>query len=211
MTTTTTQTQSGTPRRLTAKGEATRARIVEAASGLVFLHGVGRTGVEDVQREAGVSASQLYHYFGDKQTLMRAVIAHQTAEVLAAQQPELAALDTFDALDRWRDRLVALQRARHCIGGCPIGSIAAEMADEDPEARADLVESFEQWEAPLRAGLGAMRERGALRTDADPDRLALALLAAVQGGLLLTQTRRTTVPLETAVDAVLELIRGYAA
>ncbi|RYZ31660.1 MAG: TetR/AcrR family transcriptional regulator [Propionibacteriaceae bacterium] len=206
----TTTTRSSAPRRLTAKGEATRARIVEAASGLVFAHGVTRTGVEDVQREAGVSASQLYHYFGDKQTLMRAVIAHQTEAVLAAQQPELDALDTFEALGRWRDRLVTLQRSRHCAGGCPIGSIAAEIADDDPEARADLVAGFEQWEAPLRSGLATMRDRGVLRDDADPDRLALALLAALQGGLLLTQTRRTTLPLETALDAMIELIGSYA-
>lgn len=211
MSTATPNRPASAPRRLTAKGEATRARIVRAAADLVLVHGVTRTGVEDVQREAGVSASQLYHYFGDKQTLMRAVIAHQTTEVLAAQQPELDALDDFDALERWRDRLVALQRARHCVGGCPIGSIAAEVADDDPDARADLAEGFEQWEAPLRSGLATMRDRGVLRADADPDRLALALLAAVQGGLVLTQTRRSTVPLETAVDAVLELIRGYAA
>jgi AcrR family transcriptional regulator len=198
-------------RRLTAKGEATRARIVEAASELVFQHGVTRTGVEDVQREAGVSASQLYHYFGDKQTLMRAVIARQTAEVLAAQQPELDALNSFEALDRWRDRLVALQRARHCVGGCPIGSIATEIADDDPDARADLVDGFEQWESPLRTGLAGMRDQGILRDDTDTDRLALALLAAVQGGLVLTQTRRTTVPLETALDVALELVRSYRA
>lgn len=210
MTTATSRTRTAAPRRLTAKGESTRARIVEAASGLVFAHGVTRTGVEDVQREAGVSASQLYHYFGDKQTLMRAVIAHQTVAVLAAQQPELAALDSFEALGRWRDRLVTLQRSRNCAGGCPIGSIAAEMADDDPGARADLVDGFEQWEAPIRSGLATMRERAILREDTDTDRLALALLAALQGGLLLTQTRRTTTPLETALDTTIELIRSYA-
>lgn len=44
-------------RRLTAKGRATRARIVGAAADLVFAQGVARTRVEDVQRRAGVSAS----------------------------------------------------------------------------------------------------------------------------------------------------------
>lgn len=207
---TATTSRTSPPRRLTAKGEATRARIVEAASALVFAHGVSRTGVEDVQRAAGVSASQLYHYFDDKQTLMRAVIAHQTAAILAAQQPELDALDSFEALQRWRDRLVTLQRSRHCAGGCPIGSIAAEIADDDPRARQELVDGFEQWEAPLRSGLAAMRDRGLLRADADTDRLALALLASLQGGLVLTQTRRTTVPLETALDCTIELIRCHA-
>ena len=128
-------TSRSAPRRLTAKGEATRARIVEAASALVFAHGVTRTGVEDVQREAGVSASQLYHYFGDKQTLMRAVIAHQTDAILVAQRPVLDELDSFAALEQWRDLLVDMQEQRHCAGGCPIGSIAAELAEDHPLAR----------------------------------------------------------------------------
>ena len=53
-----------------------------------------------------------------------------------------------------------------------------------------------------------MHGRGAVRKDADPDRLATALLAAVQGGLLLTQIRRNTKPLEAAVDAMLDHIES---
>lgn len=203
---------AGSPasRKFTAKGTLTRARIIEAAAGLVFARGIARTGIEDVQLRAGVSASQMYHYFTDKDDLIRAVIAHQTDGVLAAQRPVLDELDSFEALNRWRDLLIDLQEQRHCVGGCPIGSIAAELADNDPHARADLVESFERWEAPIRAGLARMRDRGDLRPDTDTDALALALLAALQGGLLLTQTRRNTAPLRTGLDAVLAHIRTYA-
>ena len=204
--------QQGLPptRKFTAKGTLTRARIIDAAAELVFAHGVARTGIEDVQLRAGVSASQLYHYFTDKDDLIRAVIAHQTDGILAAQRPVLDELDSFEALDRWRDLLIDLQEQRDCVGGCPIGSIAAELADNDPRARADLVDSFERWEAPIRAGLARMRERGDLRPDTDTDALALALLAALQGGLLLTQTRRDTMPLRTGLGAVLAHIRTYA-
>ena len=197
-------------RKFTAKGLATRARIVAAASELVFAHGVAHTGIEDVQQQAGVSASQLYHYFTDKDDLIRAVIAHQTDGILAAQRPVLDELDSFDALHRWRDLLVDLQEQRNCVGGCPIGSIAAELAENDPHARADLVDSFERWEAPIREGLARMRTRGDLRPDTDTDALALALLVALQGGLLLTQTRRNTTPLRTGLDAVLTHIHTYA-
>jgi TetR/AcrR family transcriptional repressor of nem operon len=198
-------------RKFTAKGLATRARIVSAAAELVFAHGVARTGIEDVQRQAGVSASQMYHYFTDKDDLIRAVIAHQTEGILEAQRPELDELDSFAALERWRDLLIDLQEKRHCAGGCPIGSIAAELADDDPHARADLAAGFERWEAPIRAGLARMRSRGDLRPDADTDALALALLAVLQGGLLLTQTRRNTTPLRIGLDTVLAHIRTYAA
>ena len=192
-----------TASRLTPKGRATRARIVEAASDLVFAHGVARTSVEDVQQAAGVSASQLYHYFGDKQTLIRSVIAHQADAVIQAQQPWLGQLDSVDGLMAWRDALVALQVSRSCAGGCPIGSIAAEVADDDPVARVDLAEGYERWEHHIRQGLRSMHARGELTADADPDRLALALLAALQGGLVLTQTRRDPTPLAVALDVVI--------
>jgi TetR/AcrR family transcriptional repressor of nem operon len=198
-------------RKFTAKGLATRTRIISAAAELVFAHGVARTGIEDVQQQAGVSASQMYHYFTDKNDLIRAVIAHQTDGILAAQRPVLDELDTFAALERWRDLLIDMQEKRHCVGGCPIGSIAAELADDDPHARADLAAGFERWEAPIRAGLARMRARGDLRPDTDTDALALALLVALQGGLLLTQTRRNTEPLRAGLDTVLAHIRTYAA
>jgi TetR/AcrR family transcriptional repressor of nem operon len=206
----TVQPKPSADRKFTAKGTLTRARIIEAAAELVFAHGVARTGIEDVQLRAGVSASQLYHYFADKDDLIRAVIAHQTDGILAAQRPVLDELDSFDALERWRDLLIDLQEQRNCVGGCPIGSIAAELADNDPRARADLVDGFERWEAPIRAGLARMRERGDLRPDTDTNALALALLTALQGGLLLTQTRRNTTPLRAGLDAVLAHIRTHA-
>ncbi len=198
-------------RKFTAKGVATRTRIISAAADLVFAHGVARTGIEDVQQQAGVSASQMYHYFADKNDLIRAVIAHQTDGILAAQRPVLDELDSFAALERWRDLLIDMQEERHCVGGCPIGSIAAEIADDDPHSRADLAAGFERWEAPIRAGLARMRARGDLRPDTDTETLALALLAALQGGLLLTQTRRNTTPLRAGLDTVLAHIRTHAA
>ncbi len=195
---------------LTAKGRATRERIVASAAGLMFERGVAGTSTDDVQAAAGVSASQLYHYFGDKNALVRAVVGYQTEAVLAGQAALLGRLDSLAALRRWRDAVVALQRDRSCAGGCPIGSLASELAEGDPDARADLAAGFGRWEAAIRDGLTAMRERAELRADAEPEQLALATLAALQGGLLLTQVRRETAALEAALDAMLEHIGSYA-
>jgi TetR/AcrR family transcriptional regulator, transcriptional repressor for nem operon len=192
--------------RLTRKGRATRSRIVAAASELMFLRGVAGTSTDDVQQAAGVSTSQIYHYFRDKTALVRAVIAYQTEQILDAQQPLLGRLDSMEALRAWRDLLVDLQRERQCEGGCPIGSMAGELSETCPEMRPDLVEGFGRWEAGIRDGLRAMHDRGDLKAEADPDELALATLAALQGGLLLTQVRRETAPLEAALDTVLNHI-----
>jgi TetR/AcrR family transcriptional regulator, transcriptional repressor for nem operon len=56
-----------------------------------------------------------------------------------------------------------------------------------------------------------MTGNGTLRPETDPGRLALALLAAVQGGLLLAQSQHTTDALEAALDTVIAHIRDHAA
>jgi TetR/AcrR family transcriptional repressor of nem operon len=192
--------------RFTRKGLATRERIVAAAAQLIQERGVAGTTTEDVREAAGVSSSQLYHYFTDKMELVRAVIAYQTDAVLGAQAKFLGHLDSIQSMRDWRNLLVRIQRGLRCEGGCPLGTLSSEVVEMAPEFRMDLDRAFASWEGGIRSGLRAMHQRGELNKSADPDRLATALLAAVQGGLLLTQLRRTTKPLEAAVDVMIDHI-----
>jgi len=194
--------------RFTAKGMATRSRIVESAAALMFENGVAGTSIEDVQKKASVSASQLYHYFGDKSSLVRSVIAFQTEAVLERQGPFLNSLDSIEAFEAWRDYQVERQVAKRSHNGCAIGSLANELADQSADARADLTESFSRWEQPIQAGLAGMKERGELRDDADPAQLAIAVMAAVQGGLLLSKTQRDAAPLRVALTVIIDHIRS---
>lgn len=189
---------------LTPKGRATRERIVAAAAELMSQRGVARTTIEDIQEAAAISTSQMYHYFADKADLVAAVIDLQTDQVLAVQHLGLDRLESLQDLYRWRDIMVDMVRGLGCVGGCPIGALANELAEIDPLARARLARSFAQWEKMIRDGLIAIAGRGELPQGADTNQLALAMLAAVQGGLLLSQVRRDTAPLEAAVNAMIE-------
>ena len=196
---------------LTDRGQATRDRIVTAAAQLVVKRGVTAVSMRDVRAAANVSGSQLSHYFGDKQSLIRAVIAHQADDVIRKHQmPELGELDSFDALDLWAQLNIASLEAQHCQGGCSYGSLAGELVECDPSLRGDLAAGFERWEQLFRHGLTLMRERGDLRPDADPDRLTYAIMAALQGGMLLGQTARDTAPLRAALSSVLAYTRSFA-
>jgi TetR/AcrR family transcriptional regulator, transcriptional repressor for nem operon len=196
---------------LTAKGRATRARIVDAAAELIFERGVASTSTEDIREAADVSNSQLYHYFTDKSDLVRAVVERQAERILVLQRPLLGRLDSFEALEEWRDALIDLQVERGCRGGCPIGSLASELSEIDENARTALVDRFAAWEEAIRDGLERMRDRGELRYGTDVDPLAVAALAALQGGLLLTQTRRDPAPLRAGLDSAIAYIRTFAA
>jgi TetR/AcrR family transcriptional repressor of nem operon len=195
---------TATPR--TVRGRATRERIVAAASELIGRRGVAETSLDDIIDRAGVSKSQLYHYFEDRAALLRAVVHHNTEGVIRY----LGAVDdSWKAIRAWLDSMIELQVERQACGGCPVGSLVPQLAETDKEARLALAESFTRWEVLLGDGLRSMRANGKLDPRADPDRLATATMAAIQGGLLLTQTRRDPRQLAIALDAAYAHLRAH--
>ena len=192
----------------TARGAATRSRIVEAAADLIYAHGVERTSLDDVMAAGGVSKSQLYHYFADKDALVLEVIARQTERVLDAQRPHLEALDSLPALKAWRNAMVRLNKAAQGRG-CPLGSIASELANDSEPARKRLADSFSMWRDHIKNGLAKMQERGELSASANPHELALALLSAVEGGFLLAKTTHSSRPLEIAIDMAIDHVARH--
>lgn len=193
----------------TEKGRATRDRIVTAAAGLVRANGVRATSVDDIIDAAGVSKSQLYHYFDDKADLIRAVVDRTKTVLLDLQQAFLDRLDDWPGIGAWFDGIMADETSRHARGGCPLGSLAPELADSDELARQVLARAFDEWQHHLTEGLRRMQARGELRRDTDPERLATATMAALQGGLLLSQVRRDPGQLRVALDAALAYLRQH--
>jgi len=193
---------------MTARGAATRTRIVQVAADLIYAHGVERTSLDDVMAASSVSKSQLYHYFADKDALVLEVIARQTERVLDAQRPHLEALDSLAALKAWRNALVRLNKATRGKG-CPLGSLASELANDKEPARKRLADSFSRWGDRIENGLARMRERGELAASVDPHDLALALLSAVEGGLLLAKTTHSSRPLELSLDMAIDHVARH--
>jgi len=195
----------------TAKGRTTRSRIVLAAAELVSERGVAGTSMDDVRERAHASKSQLYHYFADRDDLVRAVVRTTADAVNDGQDEAFAELASLAGLRRWAEGLVALQEELEARGGCPIGSLAGQLAERDEDARIALAAGFDRWETTIRRALETMVLRGELGEDADPARLAAQTLAALQGGLLLSQVRRDPGQLRLALDGALAAIAAMAA
>jgi TetR/AcrR family transcriptional regulator, transcriptional repressor for nem operon len=187
----------------TARGAATRARIVDAATGLVRAHGAANTTIDAVIEASKVSKSQIYHYFSDKDDLVLAVIQRQAECVLGTHEELLRKLSSLAGLRRWRDAVVELTRQTNCAGGCPLGSLASELA-ETPRTRAALAASFASWASYFEAAFERMQARAGRKPASDLKQLSEALLASLQGGLLLAQTMRSTRPLELALDMAID-------
>lgn len=202
--------QEGRPTaRLTARGSETKARIVDVAITLVRERGVAGTSLDAVMTATGTSKSQLYHYFADKDALISEVIKSELGRVIGRQEPLLREVTSWEGLQRWCDHLVTMTRATQGVGGCPLGSFASEIADRSESARHELARSFAEWQSYLSKGFAVMRDNGELAAEADPEDLALTMMSALQGGLLMAQVTRSARPLELALNMGLGHVAGY--
>jgi AcrR family transcriptional regulator len=193
---------------LTARGRQTRQRIIEATGQQILASGIGGTTLDGVRAATLTSKSQLFHYFpGGKAELVREVATWEGEQLLAAQLPWLDDLSTWESWHAWRDALVDYYLG---LGrwACPIGSMAWEAAATDPELATFVAQSMTQWRGRLADGIRRMQDGGNVSTEVDADRLAAAILAAVQGGLMLSQPERSSWPLEAALDSLLDVLRS---
>jgi len=191
----------------TARGRATKEHIVDVAAKLMHVQGVDATSLDQVLAESGTGKSQMYHYFSSRTDLVGAVLRRQLERVLADQRRFDVA--TWDGIERWLESMLEAQEERGFRGGCPLGSLVAEVVDRDERLRTIAAGAFSQWEDGLATGLAALQQRGELRPDADPWRLAGEAMATIQGGYLLSTIKRDARPMRQALDAILERYASF--
>ena len=191
-------------KKLTERGRATRQRIIEATGEQILASGIGGTTLDTVRAATLTSKSQLFHYFpGGKAELVREVAAWEGGQLLAAQQPHVDDLGSWESWSAWREALVDYYLG---LGrwACPIGSLATQAAATDPELERVIAESMGAWRDLLSAGVRKMQASGDVDASADPERIAMVILTAVQGGLVMSQPLRSAWPLEAALDSALD-------
>jgi len=197
--------------RLTARGAATRARIVSAAAELMHVKGVAATTLDEILISSAASKSQFRQHFADKDDLVREVIEFRAHEILGKQHRQLAKINSFRGLEQWRDALLQRNVLRRGAWGCELGSLASELSDTHDDARLRLVEHFRGWEQLLVAAFTRMRDNGVLRADIDAAEIATSVMAAVQGGYLLAQLAHDSAPMKLALDMAIGHVQSFRA
>ncbi|MFI6873932.1 TetR/AcrR family transcriptional regulator [Streptomyces sp. NPDC050400] len=195
--------------RLTAKGAQTRRRIIDGAAAEIRERGAAGTTLDDVRARTSTSKSQIFHYFpGGKEELILAVAAAEADQVLADQQPHLGRLDGWTDWQEWRD--VVVRRYEQQGVHCPLGVLITELGRATPAAQELTARLLDRWQAALRTGVETMQRRGEIDPALDADRTAAALIAAVQGGVVILMSTGRISHLEAALDTTLALLRDSA-
>ncbi|WP_123028839.1 TetR/AcrR family transcriptional regulator [Mycolicibacterium stellerae] len=197
---------------LTAKGRATRERILRSAAQVLLSQGLSGFNLERVRTQAAVSGSQLTHYFADKPALIRAVLDRQIEVVMDFhRQPALGGLHTFDDFERWIDLNMRYLRKIGYTKTPTYHTLAGQLVKSDDATRQTLADGYWRWVDLLEQALQRMKDTGVLLTSADPRHLALVVVGGHQGAGTLTFAYRQEWPLADATRFVVNYLRIFAA
>jgi AcrR family transcriptional regulator len=194
----------------TAKGTATRQRIVEAAAAEIRERGTLATTLDDVCRRSGTGKSQMFHYFPHgREQLLLAVTELEARHVFDDQHPYLNELNSRAAWEAWRD--VIVERCRSQGPHCPLGVLIADVGRYSPAAQAVTTQLIRRWQDSVRVGIEATQAAGEADPALDADRTAAAVVTAVQGGVSVLLSTGSVDHLEAALNLCLDHLLVTAA
>lgn len=183
-------------------GRSTREAILTAAQRLIHVHGYNHTALDDVLRESGVGKGNFYYHFRSKEELGYAILDQVVASFIEHTLGPCFADPEAPPLGQIRcflDRVLEAQRERNCVGGCPLGNLAAELSDVHEGFRTRLASVFATWQERLAEALATARRRGEVVEGCRPGAVAHFLVASLEGAMLLTKLTRDIAVMEECV------------
>jgi TetR/AcrR family transcriptional repressor of lmrAB and yxaGH operons len=185
------------------RGES-KKRALRTASELFRRQGYNGTGLNQILEESGTPKGSLYFHFpgGKSELAVQSVtrsgqtIGHAIGQVLESTD------DVAEALGRVIDFLAADLRHSDYAHGCPVGSVAVDVASTSDEIRRACQAVFDDWAATIARRLEAAGwdERRAAED-------ALVVVSLLEGALVVARARRDTAPFEAVARHVRTSLR----
>lgn len=191
-------------------GRATRNNLICAASRLAHIKGFDRTSVQEVMEGAGAGKGSFYYHFESKDELGLAVLEQYRASFMEMLSKCLDRKNGFDALDCFFNAALEKHRSTGFTGGCLWGNTALEMSDSNPAFVEPVNGVFHEWTEKVRKAIAEAQADGVIRNDASDSDLAVLVVSAIEGGIMLSRLRKDEQALRTCLDLLRLVLRSFS-
>ena len=190
-----------------------RQRLIEAAKEVIYANSYEAVTVDELCAAAGVNKSSFYHFFSSKQDLVLEEMESQwqrlKERVLIPAFSEQLTLP--EQIERFFELLLEGQQAHKQasghVRGCPLGNLTAEMSTQDELIRLRIQELFQRWLILFERVLQRAKEQGFVPATLETAVAAQALLAYVEGALLLAKGKNDPALLRTLRQGAYSLLQ----
>ena len=193
-----------------ARGEATRRRIVEQSAAVFNRHGYSGTSMSDLMEVTGLEKGGIYRHFESKQELAAAAFDYAWETV---NEPRWRGLENCETS---LEKLLLLvknfveQPPRTLPGGCPLLNTAVDSDDGNPVLRSKARAALDQWRSSIAEIVRTGQRARELRREVDPVAVATLVIASLEGAVMMSRMEQTREPLFTVGRHLAEYLESLA-
>ena len=192
------------------RGAETRQRIIQVAADLFHKQGVRATSPDEIIEASRTGKGQFYHYFKSKEGLIHEVLQTHLEAIKSGSAPVKYEITTWQDLEQWFLSQMELQKSFALTRGCPFGTVANEVTENDELIRQDLNLIFQVVGDKLAAFFIREKAQGRLAEHASENRMADFCIAAMQGAMLMGKVKRSSRAVEATVHEALAHLKRFA-
>ncbi|RAW12142.1 MULTISPECIES: TetR/AcrR family transcriptional regulator [Paenibacillus] len=186
-----------------------RTKAVEVAAQLFLRQGYSYVSMDEVVRASGVSKSNIYYHFKNKEELLQAVVQYWIAQyeselylLLSQREREVTErIYSFMAL------LSAGMEGRDYKGSCPFITLYMQTPASAPEVKESIARFFRELQPMMEKLLQQGMDRGEFRKGIEPGPAAALFIAALEGSLVLAETARDIGIIEQSARTFCQMLR----
>jgi TetR/AcrR family transcriptional regulator, transcriptional repressor for nem operon len=192
-----------------SKGELTRQRIIAEAAPLFNQRGYVGCSMQDVMDATGLEKGALYRHFASKEELAVEALRYALTNSIRTH---------VENLDEIKGSVNQLRHMiRHFLvspsllpGGCPLMNTAIDSDDGNPMLRQVAREEMQAWKGRIEAVVKKGIERGEIRRQVEPRRIANTMVATLEGALMVSRLEGTKSAMDDAQASLQVVLDGIA-
>jgi len=181
-----------------------KQEILSTSRKIIHSKGYQATSISDILQAAHIGKGQFYHYFSSKYDLGLAIV-----EDLIQEWDQDLIIGIFGAIGEPTSKLnkmlewaITFHAEMEQKPGCPIGNLAIEMSEHDEAFRIKIQQFFERWIEAIKVALDEMINLNQLDSTIDTKKSAQAIVATIQGGILLMKNHQDIHVLINVIDVI---------
>ena len=192
------------------KGEETRQRIIAQAAPIFNQRGFEGTSIAELMEATGLEKGGIYRHFASKEELAAESLRYAMARAQRTRTDDVEQVQ--GALQKLRFLVQRFVTGRSVFaGGCPLMNAAIDADDGNAVLRGVAVEGFRNWRFRLEAIVHDGLQTGEIQPCTDPRKIANAMIATLEGALMLSRLERCRRPLEDAGEMLDGMLVSIAA
>jgi len=169
------------------KGDVTKERIKEVSMGLFHAKGYRNTSINDILESSGVKKGNFYFHYHSKDNLVNEVLE----KALSNYEDEINSnIEHLPVMEQLLGVINAVEQYHIKNGtskGCCFGNIALELGHDGSEISSFVEGVFKRFETRFEKLIVKAVNTGELQLKESPIVLSRMILAAIEGGVLLSK------------------------